>query len=108
MAARTPAAKGVGCYPPSAIRSNGVNGSNLFKPNDNPAVSSYYFSPINDADTWTLSNWRAGVPGLRFVSDSATNACNATGVLSGTTLTITFQTDAAGVSGTLELMNPRN
>lgn len=104
MAAVTPqGVSGGGTNQPNNVRTNHRNGTALFRPNTDPLVATYYFSTINDADTWTASTtWRQSVPGCVFVSDLGTDSASAIATLSGTTLTITFQTDGA-VTGTLEL-----
>lgn len=48
-----------------------------------------------DGDTLTLSNWNGPVPRCTFVPDTENTAVTCYPALSGTTLTITFQTDAA-------------
>lgn len=55
-----------------------------------------------DADTHAISNWRGPVPRCSVVVNTENTTATAYPVLSGTTLTITFQTDIA-TSGWLHI-----
>ena len=55
-----------------------------------------------DGDTHTISNWRGPVPNTDIIVNTENTTVTAYPVLSGTTLTITFQTDAAS-SGWLHI-----
>lgn len=96
MAARTPATN----Y--SSVKAVLKNGVAALVANDNPRISSHYFALVGDGDTWTQSNWRGMCPSAYFTDDTAANATSAVPTLSGTTLTVTFQADAA-TAGTLML-----
>ena len=104
MAARTPQpTTGGGTNQPNAVRSNRINGSNLFRPNTDPLVASYYFGTITDTDTWAVStSWLGPLPGVVCTSDLSTDTFSGTASLSAGALTVTFQADGT-VSGTVEL-----
>lgn len=56
-----------------------------------------------DGDTLTVSNWRKAVPNCRFLPHTENTAVTPYPAISGTTLTITFQSDAAS-DGWLEIL----
>jgi hypothetical protein len=106
MAAITPVSRGTANYvdPNQQVISRGwvASAHQLLRvPRRTPGFVGF-FTAIADADTFTLSNWRGPVPRCRVVPNTENTTVTAYPVLSGTTLTITMQTDAAS-SGWLDL-----
>jgi hypothetical protein len=106
MAAVTVAARGDSGYvdPNQRVISRGwVSGTHQLTrvPRRRPGRT-LFVTIAADADTLTISNWRGPVPSCSVVVNTENTTATAYPALSGTTLTITFQTDAAS-SGWLHI-----
>ena len=105
MAAQTPVAKGTaGWMDPSGSTARWVNGAYKVIPNDNPKRSTYYFSDLDTADAWTISNWHGAVPHVEVIPEANTYIMSAFAALSGTTLTVTLAGAAANNTGAVALI----
>lgn len=106
MAAQTPVAKGTaGWMDPSGTTARWVAGAYKRVPNTDPKRRTYYFADIDDADTWTITNWRGAAPHVEVLGEADTFAVSGFAALSGTTLTITFQAGASNNTGAVALVS---
>lgn len=84
---------------------DGATRTTSWKTNTIPGRSTHEFTDLDDTDTWTITNWHGLIPRTEFKTTS-TGACSSSAALSGTTLTVTFQTDANDQTGFLFLEVP--
>jgi hypothetical protein len=109
MAAKVPDVAGEAYYiaNPRSVRARpDAAGTALrFAPNDRPDVLSFGFSDIDDGDTWAVSTtWRGPLPLAHALPDAfATSGVSAHTSVSGTTLTVTFETNASNIPTVVEL-----
>jgi hypothetical protein len=99
MAAVTVAARGDAGYvdPNQWVIQRGWSGSALqssIVPASGPGRT-LFVTIASDGDTLSVSNWRGPVPEVTCIAATENTAVSAYPAISGTTLTVTFQTDAA-------------